>query len=327
MWNHYGAGVLSTWERQGYHHYSGPDQLRGISQSLARGPDLVFASRFFSTRALLQAAARPTRLFVDLSDLEHQFRLRSAMAKQVRPATLLYLSHIPAIMLAERRIARMADTAFVCSEREQRYVQRLGFGRHIEVVPNAMPIPAQPAPPISEPTVLFIGTYGYPPNCDAADRLIRQIWPKVLQQVPEARLTIAGKGPERIASFNSAGPAITFTGFVDDLDQLYAESRVVVCPIMVGGGTRLKLVEAASYGRPMISTRIGAEGLHFEADREILLRDDDASFAQACVELLRDDVACARLGAAARDKMQDQYGSAQAIARIADIMRRSVPRT
>ena len=168
--------------------------------------------------------------------------------------------------------------------------------------------------------MLFLGTYGYQPNCDAAERLIRHIWPPVRERVPEARLLIAGKGSERLASFKDAPPGVTFTGFVDDLDGLYAMSRVVACPLTAGGGTRLKLVEAASYGRPMVSTRVGAEGLDFEADREIVLRDDDAGFADACVHLLRDDAACDRLGRAARAKMQARYGMDEIAARVARIM-------
>ncbi len=326
LWSHYGAGAFSVGEQPDYHYYSGPDQVSGIARSLARKPDLVLASRFLATRALPRAGTRPTPLFVDFMDIEHRTRLRTVLAAQVRLGTPLYLTHIPAMVLAERRVVRMAEATFVCSELDQRYLRRLGFSGQIEVVPNAMSIPAHAAPPTPEPTVLFLGSYDYRPNCDAADRLIQQIWPLIQQRIPEAQLIIAGKGPEQIASFRSPGAGVTFTGFVEDLDQLYARSRVIACPIMVGGGTRLKLVEAASYGRPMVSTRLGAEGLHFEAGSEVLLRDDNAGFAQACVELLRDDAACARLGAAARAKMQDRYGMAEAVARVAEIFQRGISR-
>lgn len=319
-WTYYGAGALSAWEQPDFYEAAGPEQAAEVAQCLARDPDLVLVSRMFAMGSLARSGVRPSRLFFDLDDIEHKARLRATLDPPMRPGKLLYAMHIPSMLLAERRAANMAEVTFVCSEPDQRYLQRLGIGRKVEVVPNGLPIPPEPAPPALNPTVLYLGTYGYTPNCEAADRLVMRIWPLIRERMPEARLLIAGKGPERIASFKSAPPGVTFTGFVEDLDQLYAESRVIACPITVGGGTRIKLVEAASYGRPMVSTRVGAEGLDFEADREILLRDDDAGFAEACVGLLRDQAACARLGEAARAKMKARYGAAEISARIAQIM-------
>ena len=151
---------------------------------------------------------------------------------------------------------------------------------------------------------------------------IHRTWrqPIIQRQVPAARLIVAGGSPERIPSFQSPSQAVEFTGFVPDLDKLYARSRVIACPITTGGGTRIKLVEAASYGRPMVSTRIGAEGLAFEGGCEIMLCDDDQGFAAACVSLLRDDAACARLGEAARTKMQTLYADKAVVHQIAGIM-------
>ncbi len=320
-WNHYGAGALSVWQQDEYFDYTGPEQSARVAESLARRPDIVLASNLLAMSAFFRAKSPVSRLFLDLENIEHKTRLRAALAPPFWPGKALYTTHVPSIFVAERRAVRMAEVTFVCSELDRRYLRRLGIGRNIEVVPNGLPIPAEPAPPAPDPTLLYLGTYGYQPNCDAADRLIRQIWPLVRAQLPEARLLIAGKGPERIASFRSAPPGVTFTGFVDDLDQLYAASRVVACPITVGGGTRLKLVEAASYGRPMVSTQIGAEGLEFEDGREILLRDDDSSFAEACILLLRDQATCTRLGEAARVKMKARYGAEDAVARIAQLMR------
>ena len=147
-----------------------------------------------------------------------------------------------------------------------------------------------------------------------------RIFPLVQRQMPEARLIVAGGMPERVPSFRSPPPGVEFTGFVPDLDKLYAGSRVIACPVTVGGGTRLKLVEAASYGRPMVSTRLGAEGLAFEDGREIVLRDDDEGFATACVQLLRDDAECARLGEAARARMRESYAAEGIVDQITRIM-------
>jgi glycosyltransferase involved in cell wall biosynthesis len=320
LWTVYGAGALSAWEQADYYHFTGPDQVARLAESLARRPDLVFASQLPPMGALMRTGAKPARLFFDLSDVEHRKLVRTNRELPNRPGKLLHASHILPLLLAERRAIRMADASFVCSEEDRRYLRRIGLGRGVAVVPNGLPVPPHPAPPCPDPTILLLGTYGYEPNSVAAQRLVTRIFPLVRQQVPEARLTVAGGFPERIASFRSAPPGVEFTGFVPDLDKLYADSRVVACPVSVGSGTRLKLVEAAAYGRPMVSTRIGAEGLAFEDGREIMLRDDDEGFAAACVTLLRDDAACARLGAAARARMKASYAAEGIVDQIAGIM-------
>ena len=102
-------------------------------------------------------------------------------------------------------------------------------------------------------------------------------------------------------------PAVKFTGFVDDIVGLYERSRIVCCPIFSGGGTRVKIIEAAAYGKPIVSTRIGAEGIEMHDDKELLLRDDPSGFAEACVTLLKNTDLCSRLGTAARMVVEKSY--------------------
>ncbi len=320
LWNVYGAGALSAWRQADFYHSTGPVQVARVAESLAKRPDLVFASRLLAMGPLLRSRIRPARLFFDLDDIEHRKLIRDTAEAPRGLGKIVSPAHVLQLTLAERQAAKMADTTFVCSEEDRRYLQRIGMGRGVAVVPNGLLVPANPSPPCADPTMLFLGTYGFGPNCAAAHRLVTRIFPLVRQQVPEAQLIVAGNRPERIASFRSSPPGVTFTGFVPDLDALYARSRVVACPITTGTGTRLKLIEAASYGRPMVSTRIGAEGLAFEDGREIMLRDDDEGFAAACVSLLRDDAACARLGAAARARMKASYAAEGIVAQIAGIM-------
>jgi len=320
LWTVYGAGALSAWEQEEFYHTAGPDQAARVAESLARRPDLVFVSRLLAAGALMRTGMKPARLFFDLDDIEHRKLMRSTRQPPHGPGKLLYAAHVLQLTLAERRAAGMAEATFVCSEEDRRYLRRIGMGRGVAVVPNGLPVPANPSPPCPDPTILLLGTYGYGPNAVAAHRLVTRIFPLVRQRAPAARLIVAGGFPEQIASFRSAPPGVTFTGFVPDLDALYAASRVVACPITTGGGTRLKLVEAASYGRPMVSTRLGAEGLAFEDGREIVLRDDDEGFAAACASLLRDDAACARLGEAARARMEANYAAEGIVDQIAGIM-------
>jgi glycosyltransferase involved in cell wall biosynthesis len=163
-----------------------------------------------------------------------------------------------------------------------------------------------------------LATYAYAPNITAADFLIRDVWPLVRADCPDAQLIIAGNKPERIPSFASHPAGVEFTGFVHDLAPLYRRVRIVCCPILSGGGTRLKILEAAAYGKAIVSTTVGAEGLDLQDGRELILRDGGLAFARACVELLRDPTRCEMLGVAARETVSRSYDRKQIVARIKD---------
>ena len=320
MWTYYGAGALSAWGQMEFYHSTGPSQAAAVAELLGRRPDLVLVSRLMSMGAVIRSGVRPARLVFDLDDIEHKKLIRIMREPPLEKGKVLYTAHLPPLLLAERRALRMADATFVCSEADRRHLQRIGMGRGVTVVPNGLPIPAAPAAPCPAPTVLFLGTYLYEANAAAAERLVTRIFPLIRQQVPAARLIVAGVRPDLVPSFRAPPEGVEFPGFVQDLDALYARSRMIACPVTMGSGTRIKLLEGAAYGRPMVSTRLGAEGLSFQDGRDILLRDDDAGFAAACAGLLRDDAECARLGAAARAQMRADYAAEGIIERIAGIM-------
>jgi glycosyltransferase involved in cell wall biosynthesis len=189
------------------------------------------------------------------------------------------------------------------------------FGDGVSCIPNAIDVPPGIEPYSLQPTILFLGSYQYSPNADAADRLISRIWPKI-RSATAARLVIAGSSPHLIKSFASAPASVEFPGIVQDLQQLYRDTRIVCCPITRGGGTRLKLVEAAAYGRAIVSTRIGAEGLALQNEQDILVRDSDDAIADACIRLLADPELCQQLGRGAHLAARQNYDARQVRALI-----------
>jgi glycosyltransferase involved in cell wall biosynthesis len=125
------------------------------------------------------------------------------------------------------------------------------------------------------------------PNIDAVEYFSKEIWPEVLNAFPEARFQVVGRNPHRrIQSLASA--CIEVTGTVPSVTTYLRNATVVVVPLRIGGGTRLKIFEAMAMGKALVSTSIGAEGLDVAHSRDILLADDAASFAQAILQLLRD---------------------------------------
>lgn len=123
------------------------------------------------------------------------------------------------------------------------------------------------------------------------------------------------------ASYRLADQSVIFTGFVDDLQSWYRRARVVCCPIHYGAGTRVKIIEAAAHAKAIVSTRLGAEGLNFEDEREIILRDAPAQLAQACVRLLGDPQAARQLGRAALQKARGTYERGAVVDQLAGIFR------
>ena len=317
-WNYYGTGILSAAEQPALHPYGGATLVEAVGRQLDTHPDLVFADRLDAALPILASRRRPRRLFMDVDDIYHRVRLRSALAPPFRATTRALLLQVPALLLAEHRAIGRSTLAFVCSSTDAAHLRRLGFPRQVRAVPNPAHIPAEPPGSVAAPTVLYLGSYYHPPNILAAERLVRRIWPRVREAVPEARLLIAGAESERLPSRVSGAPGVEFLGFVDDITALYAKTRLVCTPITTGSGTRLKLLEAAAYARPMVSTRIGAEGLEFRDGHEIMLREDDRSLAEACVALLRDDALCRCFGEAAYAMARDRYEAGRIEQQVVD---------
>jgi polysaccharide biosynthesis protein PslH len=145
------------------------------------------------------------------------------------------------------------------------------------------------APPSSAtpPRIVFTGSMDWEPNIDAVEYFCGQIWPRVLAEFPDAIFQIVGRNPfakvQRLAS-----KSVQVTGTVPSVTDYLRSATVVIVPLRIGGGTRLKIYEAMAMGKALVSTSIGAEGLAFQNGRDLLLADDASSFADAILLLLRD---------------------------------------
>ncbi len=198
----------------------------------------------------------------------------------------------------EQRVATGCVRRVVCSSLERvRAREALGL-TDVDVVSNG--VDTKQFQPFAEPPVpgnlLFVGAMHYQPNAAAAEYFVRDILPLVRRDNPEARLHIVGDSPP--AGVRAlASDAVVVHGFVPDVRPFYREAAVVVAPLLVGGGTRLKLLEAAACGKAVVSTTLGAEGLDFTSGRDILLADTPVTFAAAVSKLLREPTS---LSAAAR---------------------------
>ncbi len=149
-------------------------------------------------------------------------------------------------------------------------------------------------PPGKPPMVLFVGSLAYPPNRDAVQFFVREIWPQILIRLPEARFRVIGRLPD-FGSSGLTGEGVELLGRVEELDPYLQSSHVLAVPLRAGAGTRLKILEAFTVGLPVVSTGIGAEGLGAQNTDHLLVRDDPKDFAEAVLAILETPALAERL--------------------------------
>ncbi len=207
---------------------------------------------------------------------------------------------------AERRNLRPMRGIAACSEEDAALFRRVAPHADVAVVPNGVDTAGFT---VTAPgaAVVMTGSYSYRPNADGARRLAQRIWPLVRRARPDAALRLVGRHGETVLADLVGLPGVTVVGTVDDIGVEFARARVAAAPIDVGGGTRLKILEAFAAGRPVVTTRIGTEGIAVTEGREAFVRDDDAGFADALVRLLNDESLAAAMGARGRVLVESHY--------------------
>jgi glycosyltransferase involved in cell wall biosynthesis len=306
VWKQWWEGIFDFSRQRAFLNASGIQQLQAFEACLKRQPDAIFLHRLQSTYPALATQHPLPPVFFDLDDIEHIKLLRVLQQPPIQLKASLYYLQVPALWKGERRVIQLARRTFVCSELDRQYLTKRWGLPGVVSIPNALPIPLAQA--ISaEPTLLLLGSYNYPPNVEAANFLIEHVLPLIHQKLPQAKLIVAGINPHKIRSYDTEVANVEFTGFVDDLNALYQRSRVVCCPIFSGGGTRIKMIEAAAYNKPIVATQVGAEGLEMVPNQDFLLCNTAQEFANGCLELLKNDQLCDRLAASARAAAIQNY--------------------
>ncbi len=209
-----------------------------------------------------------------------------------------------------RKQLRLYDGCTVVSEAERENVQQIYPGYpNVQVIPNGVDVShyvnefGQPEPD----TMIYSGAMTYFANFDAMDYFLREIFPLIAAKRPNAKLYITGKTGnvpvERLPAYKN----VVFTGYLDDIRPAVARSWCSVVPLQLGSGTRLKILEALALGSPVVSTTKGAEGLHLEPERDILIADDPPAFAQAVLRLMDDPALRKRLNENGRKTVVTRY--------------------
>lgn len=158
---------------------------------------------------------------------------------------------------------------------------------HVVTVPNGVNLKEfSRLSPLEEPNVLFVGTMGYQPNIDAAFELCDVIWPMIRRQIPKACLYIIGREPPAELLKRHQPGCIEIVSDAADIEIYAMRCSVSAVPLRVGGGTRIKILTSMALGIPVVSTKVGYEGLKLAPERDLLVADEPVQFAQRLVHLL-----------------------------------------
>jgi glycosyltransferase involved in cell wall biosynthesis len=245
---------------------------------------------------------------LDLHNVEYEVLVRAAGAPGVGAVRRVY-SQAEAVKFRrdEPRLWRRFTALLTTSERDRQQVLAHAPGLQVTVVPNGVDTAFfHPAPPDyvrtgAEPTVVFTGMMAYYPNQDGVLYFAEQIWPLVRREIPAARFIVVGTDPPpAIRALAEGDNGITVTGAVPDVRPYVWEADLCVVPLRIGGGTRLKIVEALAMEKAIVSTTIGCEGIDVTPGKTLAVADTPATFAAATVELLRSPKRRVTLGQAGR---------------------------
>lgn len=208
----------------------------------------------------------------------------------------------------EPNYASRFDRCVTVSEPDRRLLLAANPNLKVDVVPNGVDTRTlQPLPEGGDPpTLLFVGTMDYAPNRDAALLLVERILPLVRRTVPEARAYIVGANPPPELE-RYRGNGVEVTGRVAELEPYYRAAAATVVPLRAGGGTRLKILESMAFGRPVVSTCVGCEGLDVVNGEHLLVADEVERFAEHTVRLLRNAGLRHRLAGNARRLVETKY--------------------
>ena len=224
----------------------------------------------------------------------------------------------------QQTIAAGAAAVTLCSELD---CDRLGTP-NAEVLPNGyeLPdgvVPHRRPPDAAAPVIGMVGLLTYEPNADGVWFFVDDVLPRIRAEIPGTRVKLIGRYDEFVADVGKRD-GVELCGEVPDITEALADVDVIVVPVRFGGGTRIKVLEAFARGLPVVSTTVGCEGIPVEDGAHLLIADEPAEFARACVRLVRDEAVRARVVAGGRALWNEQFRWVDLRPQVAELAHRVV---
>ncbi|MBK1707274.1 glycosyltransferase family 4 protein [Halochromatium glycolicum] len=280
--------------------------------------DLIFCFRISTAMLALQlkhhGLIKLKRMIVDFDDIESiaikravklrhaEFGIEFSMIRRLHALRAKYL---------EKYLSKVSDGVIVCSHHDKNNVSKSTNNPHAFVIPNCIDIPAyiKDETPENKLSMLFVGSMSHSPNTDGIEWFTKNVYPLILHnnQVQSELIIVGYNPPKHIKKLEDEIPGIKVTGGVDTVKKYYEKCNVVIAPIRFGGGTRVKILEGMSYGRPVVSTSVGAEGINITKNENIFLADTTEAFAQMCLTLAIDRETRIKIAKNGRKLVSEQY--------------------
>jgi len=226
----------------------------------------------------------------------------------------------------EQRALRVANATLCVSPQDRDALRRLDARAALHVIPNGINVAEYdsmpPAAGDRPPSVVFTGKMDFRPNVAAMLWFWRDIWSMVRQAHPQARLLVVGQKPSPRLAPLRRDPSVTLTGEVEDTRPYIAQADVYIAPLLAGGGTRFKLLEAMAMRKAIVTTSLGCEGFDIESGREAIIADGATEFASAVNDLLRSPSRRHELGERAHRFVASAWDWKMIIPRLEQVYRR-----
>jgi len=259
---------------------------------------------------VIKAAASRPSIVVDWHNIESELMWRYSKNATFWPKRVIARRTAILLQRSEMMLLGGGETHTVVSDREQQKLLGWCPSARVNVIPNGVDTNFFSASLISDmqenaksrtlkPSILFVGAMDYHANIDGVTWFAHEIWPEIAARHPELEFIIVGRRPSA-AVRALASQRIRVTGTVDDVRRFYTSAVVVIAPLRVGGGTRLKILEAMAAGVPVVSTRLGAEGIGATPSLHLLLAENRAEMV-AAIDQIADPQIRSRLVSAARE--------------------------
>ncbi len=265
------------------------------------------------TFRFVDAVQGPVRFVLDEHNVEALILERMAQVETSTARRLLIEDQARRTDRFERSCALQAHRVLLCSDDDRRLLAgRTGRDGGLVVIPNGVDLGRFEAEGEAiespNPYVLFLGSMDWWPNSDGVSWFVESCWPRVRQQAPELTLKVVGRNPTAQILALDGHNGVEIVGGVPDVRPYMRGCSAFAVPLRVGGGTRLKILEALSIGAPIVSTSLGCEGIEVVDGEHLRVADEPDALADAVVEVAADKVQGERLARAGRRLVEERYG-------------------
>ncbi len=229
---------------------------------------------------------------------------------ETNPAKRWYISKQRQKVEAFERVCfGWVDGATAVSTLEAKTIADLGVRYPVDVIDNGVDVEYFAPRPKSDCSIslVFTGSMDWRPNQDAARYFVSEVWPLILERYPDASVLWVGRDPSPDILDLQKTRGVVITGTVDDVRPYIGNATVYIVPLRIGGGSRLKILEAMAMKKAIVSTTVGAEGLRVTDGQHLLLADTPSEFADAIQRCINDPALCARLGEQGRLLVEEHY--------------------